>query len=72
MMQCELHQVRVRRDAQTTTPTTITAYELPILQVLYGIENMAEISILMDERFIRGCAWTGERTNQGRHRSKLI
>jgi hypothetical protein len=41
-MHCELHQVRVRRDAQTITPTTIAAHELPILHALYGIENVED------------------------------
>ncbi len=45
MMHCDLHHVRVRRDAQTTTPTTIAAHELPILQVLYGIENVEDSAL---------------------------
>jgi len=41
-MQTVIHLVaaQVRRDAQTTTPVTVLAHELPLLYDLYGRENV--------------------------------
>ncbi len=41
-MNFPLFRVMVRRDAQTTTPTTVPAHELPILKYLYGNENVTQ------------------------------
>lgn len=35
-----IYTVLVRRDAHTTTPATIPEYELPLLQEIFGIENV--------------------------------
>lgn len=35
-----IYTVLVRRDAHTTTPATIPEYELPILQEIFGVENV--------------------------------
>ena len=35
-----LYSILIRRDAHTTTPVTIPEYELPILQDIFGTENV--------------------------------
>ena len=35
-----LYSILVRRDAHTTTPVTVPEYELPILQAVFGVENV--------------------------------
>lgn len=35
-----IYTVLVRRDAHTTTPATIPEYELPLLQEIFGKENV--------------------------------
>ena len=35
-----LYSILVRRDAHTTTPVTVPEYELPLLQEIFGIENV--------------------------------
>lgn len=35
-----LYEILIRRDAHTITPVTIPDYELPIVQELFGIENV--------------------------------
>ena len=35
-----LYEILIRRDAHTITPITIPDYELPIVQELFGIENV--------------------------------
>lgn len=35
-----LYSILIRRDAHTTTPVTIPEYELPILQDIFGAENV--------------------------------
>lgn len=35
-----LYSIYVRRDAHTTTPVTVPEYELPLLQEIFGIENV--------------------------------
>jgi len=42
--------VQIRRDAQTTTPTSVLAHELPILFELYGKENVAVDEPIDDAR----------------------
>lgn len=35
-----LYEIRIRRDAHTVTPITVPEYELPLLQEIFGIENV--------------------------------
>lgn len=35
-----IYQALIRRDAHTTTPVTIPEYEVPILQEMFGTENV--------------------------------
>ncbi len=35
-----LYEILIRRDAHTITPVTIPEYELPIVQELFGTENV--------------------------------
>ena len=35
-----LYSIMVRRDAHTTTPVTVPEYELPLLQEIFGVENV--------------------------------
>lgn len=35
-----LYSILVRRDAHTTTPVTVPEYELPLLQEIFGVENV--------------------------------
>lgn len=35
-----IYSLHVRRDAHTTTPVTVPEYEVPVLQELFGIENV--------------------------------
>ena len=35
-----LYAIRIRRDAHTITPVTVPEYELPLLQELFGVENV--------------------------------
>lgn len=35
-----LYSVRIRRDAHTTIAETVTGHELPVLQAIFGIENV--------------------------------
>lgn len=37
----KIYNVSIRRDAQTTTPVTIPLYEVPILQEIFGAENVS-------------------------------
>jgi hypothetical protein len=39
-MTVPIYSVLVRRDAHTTTPVTIPVYEVPILQIIFGEENI--------------------------------
>ena len=35
-----LYEIRIRRDAHTVTPVTVPEYELPLLQEIFGAENV--------------------------------
>ena len=35
-----LYAIRIRRDAHTITPVTVPEYELPLLQEIFGVENV--------------------------------
>ena len=35
-----LFEIRIRRDAHTITPVTVPEYEVPVLQELFGVENV--------------------------------
>lgn len=35
-----LYSILIRRDAHTTTPVTIPEYEVPVLQDIFGAENV--------------------------------
>ena len=35
-----LYEIRIRRDAHTVTPITVPEYELPLLQEIFGVENV--------------------------------
>ena len=39
-----IYTVLVRRDAHTTTPATIPEYELPLMQEIFGKENVYDFS----------------------------
>lgn len=39
-MTTPLYQVQIRRDAHTYTPVSVPQYEIPILQNIFGIENV--------------------------------
>lgn len=39
-MTVDLYRICVRRDAHTSTPVTVPAYEIPVLQDIFGVENV--------------------------------
>ena len=43
MTKVNLIRIRIRRDAHTTTPDTVTEHEIPILKTIFGEENVHAI-----------------------------
>ena len=38
-----LYSIHVRRDAHTITPVTVPEYELPLIQEIFGVENVHNV-----------------------------